>query len=57
MGQDQHQMRQIYGPKKKKKVKSQVPMDQKAVSGQIVSSSRYKQARKKGELKPMTNKV
>ena len=44
-------MRQIYGQKKKKKVKSQ-NMDQKFASGQIVSSSRYKQTRaKKGELK------
>lgn len=53
MGQDQHQMRHIYGQKKKKKVKSQSNnMDQRVGSGQIVSSSRYKQARdKKSGLK------
>lgn len=52
MGQDQHQMKQIYGAKKKKKVKSQGNMDQRVQSGQIVSSSRYKQARnKKTEFK------
>ena len=40
-------MRQIYGQKKKKKVKTQSAADQRLVSGQIVSSSRYKQTRAK----------
>ena len=47
MGQDAHHMRQIYGQKKKKKVKTQASADQRLASGQIVSSSRYKQTRAK----------